>query len=60
MSEATQNRREVNLQNDRVCGKGKKPDISDENLLSSTNKMSKKVMLSATISWYGKTKFLGK
>ena len=61
MSEATQkNRREVNLQNDRVYGKGKKPDIPDENLLSSTNKMSKKVMLSAAISWYGKTKFLGK
>ena len=37
-------------------GKGKKSDIPDENLLSSTNKMSKKVMVSATILWYGVTK----
>ena len=46
----------VNLQNDQACGKGKKSDISDENVLSSTNKMSKKVMVSAAISWYGVTK----
>ena len=37
-------------------GKGKKSDIPDENLLSSTNKMSKKVMVSAAILWYGVTK----
>ena len=42
----------VNLLNDRVYGKGKKSDITDENLLISTNKMSKKVMVSAAISWY--------
>ena len=42
----------VNLQNDRVCGKGKKSDIPDENLLSSTNKMFEKVMVSAAILWY--------
>ena len=43
----------VNPQTDRVYGKGKKSDIPDENLLSLTNKMSKKVMLSATITEYG-------
>ena len=36
--------------------KGKKLDISDENLLSSTNKMSEKIMISAAILWYGVTK----
>ena len=46
----------VNLENDRTYGKGKKSNISDKNLLSSANKMSKKVMVSATISWYGITK----
>ena len=45
----------VNLQDDRVYGKGKKSDIPNENLLSSTNKMSKNVMVSAAISWYGVT-----
>ena len=42
----------VNLQTDRVY-KGKKSDIPDENLPSLTNKMSKKVMEPAAISWYG-------
>ena len=46
----------VNLQNDRVYGKGKKSDVPDENLFASTNKMSRKVMVSAAISWYGATK----
>ena len=46
----------VNLQNDRVYGKGKKSDVSDENLFSTTNKTSKKVMVSAAISWYGVTR----
>ena len=46
----------VNLQNDRVYGKEKKSDIPDKNLHSSTNKISKKVMLSVAISWYGLTK----
>ena len=46
----------VNLLNDCVYGKGKKSDIPDEYLLSSTNKMSKKVIVSAVISWYGVTK----
>ena len=36
--------------------KKKKPDIPDENLFASTSKMSKKVMVSAAISWYGATK----
>ena len=48
----------VNLWNDLVYGKGKKSDIPDENLLSSTNKMSKKVMVSAMISWYGLTNLI--
>ena len=33
----------VNLQNDRVYGKGKKSDVSDENLFASINKISRKV-----------------
>ena len=36
--------------------KEKKSDDPDENLLASTNKMSRKVMVSAAISWYGATK----
>ena len=40
----------ANLQNDRVYGKEKKSDISDKNLLSSTNKMPKIFMESAAIS----------
>ena len=46
----------VNLQNDRVYGKGKNFNVPDENLFESTNKMSRKVMVSAEISWYGATK----
>ena len=45
-----------NLQNDRVYGKGKKSHVPHENLFASTNKMSRKVMVSAAISWYGATK----
>ena len=41
----------VNLQNDRVYGKGKKYDVPDENLFASTNKVSRKVMVPAGISW---------
>ena len=44
-----------NLQNDRVYRKGKKY-VPDENLFASTNKMSRKVLVSATISWYGAMK----
>ena len=36
--------------------KGKKSDVPDENLFASTNKMSRKVMVSAAISWYGAMK----
>ena len=46
----------VNLQNGRVYGKGKQSDVPDENLFESTNKMSRKVMVSAAICWYGATK----
>ena len=46
----------VNLQNDRVYRKGRKSDIPDKGLISSTNKQSRKVMVSAAISWYGVTK----
>ena len=45
----------VNLQNNRVYGKEKKADIPDKNWLSLTNKMSKKIMVSTTISLYGVT-----
>ena len=48
----------VNLWNDLVYGKGKKSDIPDENLFSLANKISKKVMVSATISWYGLTNLI--
>ena len=33
----------VNLQNDRVYGKGKNFDVSDENFFASTTKMSRKL-----------------
>ena len=46
----------VNLQDDRVYGKGKKSDVPDMNLFASTNKMLRKVMVSAAIPWYGATK----
>ena len=46
----------VNLHNDWVYGKGKDPDAPDENLFASTNNMSRKVMVSAGISWYSATK----
>ena len=46
----------INLQNDRVYGKGKTSDVPDENLFASTKKMSRKVMVSAAIVWYGATK----
>ena len=46
----------VNLKNDRVYGKGTKSDVPVENLFASTNKMSRKFMISAAISWYGATK----
>ena len=36
--------------------KEKKSDVPDKNLFTSTNKMSRKVMLSAAISWCGATK----
>ena len=40
----------------RYMGKGKKSDVPDENLFFSTNKISRKVMISAAISWYGTIK----
>ena len=46
----------VNLQNNCVYGKRKISDIPDENLLCSTNKMSKKVIVSVAIFRYGVTK----
>ena len=39
-----------------VYRKGKKFDVPDEDLLASTNNITKKVMVSAPISWYGATK----
>ena len=46
----------TNLQKDCVYDKEKKSDIPDENLLSLTNKMSKTVMASTAISWFGVTR----
>ena len=46
----------VNAQNDRVYYKGSKKDVPDANLFKETKKLSKKVMVSAGISWYGATK----
>ena len=46
----------VNLQNDWLQRKGEKSDVPDEDLLASTNNITKKVMVSAAISWYGATK----
>ena len=40
----------VNLQNDRVYEKGKKSDDPNENLFASTNKISRKAMVSTVIS----------
>ena len=45
-----------NLQNYCVHGKGRKSDIPDENLPSSTNKMFKNAMISAAILCYDVTK----
>ena len=46
----------MNNQNNRVYFKGKKSDVPDENLCHPTNKQSKKVMVSAALTWYGVTK----
>ena len=45
----------VNPQNDRVYHKGKKVDVPDENLNKGTKRLTKKVMVSAALSWYGAT-----
>ena len=39
-----------------ICGKGNKSDSPEESLLTLTNKMSRKVMVSAAILWYSSTK----
>ena len=36
--------------------KEKKSDVPNENLFASVNKMSRKVLVSTAISWYGATK----
>ena len=36
--------------------KEKETDVPDENLFASTNRMWRKVVVSAPISWYGATK----
>ena len=46
----------VNLENDQVYGKRRKFDVPDENLFASTNKISRKVMATSAISWFGATK----
>ena len=46
----------VNRQNNRVYGKGKKSEISSSRLYHRKNKFSKKLMVSACVSWNGTTK----
>ena len=46
----------LNHQNSRVYGKNRKGDISDDRLFHNINRQSKKVMVSACITWYGATK----
>ena len=46
----------TNIQNNRVYFKGKKNQVSGENLFHQTNKQSIKVMVSACLTWNGATK----
>ena len=46
----------LNHQNSRVYGKNQKGGISDDRLFHNTNRQSKKVMVSAYITWYSATK----
>ena len=46
----------VNLQNDREYEKGKKSNDPNEHLFASTNKTSRKVMVSTEVSYNGGTK----
>ena len=46
----------LNHQNSRVYGKNQKGDISDDRFFHSTNRQSKKVMVSTCITRYGATK----
>jgi len=46
----------TNAQNNRVYGKGGKKDVPDDNLFHHMNRQSKKVMVSACLSWNGATK----
>ena len=46
----------TNIQNKRVYFKGKKNQVSDENLFHQTNKQSIKVMASACLTWNRATK----
>jgi len=45
----------LNPQNDRVYFKGDKKDVPEENLFHQTNRQSKKVMVSACLTWNGAT-----
>ena len=45
----------LNRQNDRVYGRGRKSEVSPERLLHQKSRFSKKVMVSAGVSWNGKT-----
>ena len=46
----------LNHQNSCVYDKNRKGDISDDQLFHNTNRQSKKVMVSACITWYGAKK----
>ena len=46
----------LNPQNNRVYFKGKKSDVPVENLYHQTKRMTRKVMVSAALTWHGATK----
>ena len=46
----------INSQNDHVCFKDQKKDVTDKNLSHQTDGQSVKVMVSAALTWFGVTK----
>eukprot|EP00111_Clytia_hemisphaerica_P015309 TCONS_00045177-protein len=46
----------INSQNSRVYSQGKKADVPDKRLYHEKNRQSKKVMVSACVTWHGATK----
>ena len=46
----------INKQNNRIYFRGKKSDVPEENLCHQGNRQTKKVMVSAALTWHGVTK----